>query len=127
MRCKIKNLTPFHHHLHPQEGITLNFLRMLTKSVDHLRIHRYRYTHYLSKNSCVKDIPWRRERLPTPVFLGFPCGSAGKESACNSGGLVSILGLGRSPGEGKGFPLPYSGVLENSMDYIVHWVTKSRT
>ena len=41
---------------------------MLTKSVDHLRIYRYCYTHYLSKDSCVKKIPWRRERLPTPVF-----------------------------------------------------------
>ena len=39
---------------------------------------------------------------PTPVFLGFPCGSAGKESACNVGDLGSIPGLGRSPGEGKG-------------------------
>ena len=44
-----------------------------------------------------------------------PCGSAGKESACNSGDLRSISGLGRSPGEGKGYPLLYSG-LENSMD-----------
>ena len=47
---------------------------------------------------------------------GFPCGSAGKESACNVGDLDSILGLGRSPGEGKGYPFQYSG-LENSMDY----------
>ena len=45
----------------------------------------------------------RRDRLPTPVFLGFPCGSAGKESTCNVGDLVLIPGLGRSPGEGKGF------------------------
>ena len=40
------------------------------------------------------------------VFLGFPCGSAGKESACNVGDLGSIPGLGRSPGEGKGYPTP---------------------
>ena len=66
--------------------------------------------------------PWRRDRLPTPVFLGFPCGSAGKESACNVGDLGSILRLGRSPGEGKGYPFQYSG-LENSMDCIVHGVT----
>ena len=58
--------------------------------------------------------------------LGFPWGSAGKESACNAGDLDSIPGLGRSPGEGKGYPLQYSG-LENSMDCIVHWVAKSRT
>ena len=47
---------------------------------------------------------WRRDRLPTPVFLDFPCGSAGKESACNVGDLGLIPGLGRSPGEGKGYP-----------------------
>ena len=55
---------------------------------------------------------------PTPVFLGFPSGSAGKESACNVGDLGLIPGLGRSPGEGKGYPLQYSG-LENSIDSIV--------
>ena len=56
---------------------------------------------------------------------GFvPCGSAGKESACNVGDLGSIPGLGRAPGEGKGYPLQYSGV-ENSMDCIVHGVAKS--
>ena len=47
---------------------------------------------------------------------GLPCGSAGKESSCNVGDLGSIPGLGRSPGEGKGYALQYSG-LENSMDY----------
>ena len=60
------------------------------------------------------------------MFLGFPCGSAGKESAYNPGDLGLIPGLGRSPGEGKGYPLQCSG-LENSMDYIVHGVAKSRT
>ena len=58
--------------------------------------------------------------------LGFPCGSAGKESACRVGDLGSIPGLGRSPGEGKGYPLQYPG-LENSMDCIVHGVAKSGT
>ena len=53
--------------------------------------------------------------LPTPVFLGFPCGSADKESACNAGDLRSISGLGIFPGEGKGYPFQYSG-LENSMN-----------
>ena len=61
------------------------------------------------------SIRWRRDKLPTPVFLSFPCGSAGKESACNEGDLGSIPGFGRSPGEGKGYPLQYSG-LESSMD-----------
>ena len=64
--------------------------------------------------------------MPTPVFSDFPCGSAGKEPACNVGDPGSIPGLGRSPGEGKGYPLQYSG-LENSMDYIVYGVAKSRT
>ena len=48
------------------------------------------------------------------------CGSAGKESTCNTGDLGLIPGLGRSPGEGKGDPLQYSG-LENSMDCIVQF------
>ena len=58
--------------------------------------------------------------------MGFPCGSAGKESAYNAGNLGSILGLGRTPGEGKGYPLQYFG-LENSMDCIVPGLAKSRT
>ena len=71
-------------------------------------------------------IPWRKGRVPTPVFLGFLCGSAGKESICNAGDLGPIPGLGRAPGEGKGYPLQYSG-LENSKDCIVHGVPKSWT
>ena len=74
----------------------------------------------------VGTIPWRRKWQPTPVFLGFPGALAGKESACNAGDLDLIPGLGRSPGEGKGYPLQYSG-LENSMDCIVLGVTKSQT
>ena len=58
--------------------------------------------------------------------MGSLFGSAGKESACNAGDLSSIPGLERYPGEGKGYPLQYSG-LENSMDYTVHGVTKSQT
>ena len=54
------------------------------------------------------------------------CGSAGKESACNAWDLGSVSGLGRSPREGKGYPLQYSG-LENSMNSIVHGVAKSQT
>ena len=58
-------------------------------------------------DSLVGKIHWRRDRLPTLVFLGFPCGSAGKESACSVGDLGSIPGLRRSPGEGKGYlPTP---------------------
>ena len=53
-------------------------------------------------DSWVRKIYWRRNRLPTPTFLGFPCGLAGKQSAGNVGDLGSIPGLGRTPGEGKG-------------------------
>ena len=105
-------------------------------------------------DSWVGKFPWRRDRILTPVFLGLPGGSKGKdclqcrrpqfnpwvgkipggghgnslskESACNVGDLGLIPGLGRSPGEKKGYPLQYSG-LKNSMDSIVHGVAKSQT
>ena len=74
--------------------------------------------------------PQRRDRLPTPVFLGFPGGSDGKESTCNVEDLGSIPGLGRSPGEGKA---THSSILawRIPMDRgawwaTVHGVTKSR-
>jgi len=67
-------------------------------------------------NSWVRKIHWRRDRLPTPMFLGFPGGSAGKESTCNARDLGLIPGLERSPGEGKGYPLQCSG-LGNPLDY----------
>ena len=84
-------------------------------------------TRLLPQQPCVSSqdrYDWEREQLI--YYLGFPCGSAGKESACNAGDLGSIAGLGRSPGDGKGYPLQYSG-LEKSMDSIVHVVTKSWT
>ena len=59
-------------------------------------------------------------------ILGFPESSVGKESAHNAGDLGLIPGLGRAPGEGKGYSLQYSG-LENSMDYIVYGVPKRWT
>ena len=55
--------------------------------------------------------------------MGFPCGSAGEDSTYNAGDLGLIPGLGRCPGEGKGYPLQHSD-LENSMDYTVHGVTE---
>ena len=70
--------------------------------------------------------PWRRDRLSTSVFLGFHGGSDSKEFACNMGDLGSVPGLGGSPGEGKTYPLKYSG-LENAIDCIVHGVTKRQT
>ena len=85
-----------------------SLIAQLVKKI-HLKWRRHWF------DSWVRKIPWSRDRLPTPVFLGFPCSSAGKESACNVGDLSLSPGLGRSPGEGKGYPLQYSG-LENSMD-----------
>ena len=58
--------------------------------------------------------------------MGFPDSSVGKGSACDAGDPGSIPGSGRSTGEGIGYPLQYSG-LENSMDCIVHGVTKNQT
>ena len=58
--------------------------------------------------------------------MGFPGSSVGKESSCNAGDPGSIPGSGKSPGEGIGYPLQYSG-LENSMDCIVHGVAKTKT
>ena len=78
---------------------------------------------------CLQHLPDGMGADGFGVFLApqsFPCGSAGEESAYNVGDLGLIPGLGRSPGEGKGYPLQYSG-LENSMDCIVHGVTKSQT
>ena len=66
-------------------------------------------------DSWVRKIPWRRRRLPTSVFLGFPGGLVGKEFACSAGDLGLIPVLGRCPGEGDGYPLQYSG-LENPTD-----------
>ena len=77
-------------------------------------------------NSWIGKIHWIRDRLPIPVFLCFPGGSAGKESACNVGCLGSIPGLGRCPKEGKGYPPQYSG-LENSLDCMIRGVAESQT
>ena len=60
------------------------------------------------------------------MYQGFPDSSVGKESACSVGDPSLIPGSERSTGEGKGYPLQYSG-LENSMDCTVHWATKSQT
>ena len=96
----------------------VSLIAQLVKSLMQCRRPRF--------NSWVGKICWKRDRLPSPVFLGFPCYSAGKESACNMGDLGSIPGLGRSPGEGKGYPLQYSG-LENYIDCIVHGIANSQT
>ena len=77
-----------------------------------------------------QEDPQRKARLLTPVFLGFPGGSDGKESACNVGDLASTSELGISPREENGYSLQYS-LLENSMDRGIwqataHGVAKSQ-
>ena len=94
----------------PRVSLWASLVAQLVKKI-HLQCRRPQF------NSWVRKIRWRRDRLPVQAFLGFPSVSAGKESTCNAGDLGLIPGLGRSPGEGKGYPLQYSG-LENSMDGI---------
>ena len=72
-----------------------------------------------------------KDLIQLPADEGFPGGSDGKESACNMGDPGLIPGLGRSPGEGNGYPLQYS-CLKNSMDTeawkaTIHGITKSQT
>ena len=66
-----------------------------------------------------REDPLEKDRLPIPVFFRFPCDSVGKESSSNVRNPGWIPGLGRSPEEGKGYPLQYSA-LENSMGCIVN-------
>ena len=82
--------------------------------------------HTKGKHICVHESLNIYLHVRTISCVGFPCGSAGKESACNVGDLGSMPGLETAPGEGKGYPLQYSG-LENSTDCIVHGVSKSWT
>ena len=85
---------------HPKQGFPHSSVGK--ESTCNCRRHRF--------NSWVGKICWRRDRLPTLVFLGFSCGSAGKKSTCNVGDLGLIPGLGRCPREGKGYPLQYYGL-----------------
>ena len=89
-----------------------------------VEIHLQYRTHQF--DSWVRKNPWRRDRLPTPVFMGYVVAQLIKNPTCNAGDLGSISRLGRTPGGGKGYPLEYSG-LEKSMDCIVHGVAKSWT
>ena len=73
-----------------------------------------------------QEDPLEKGKATHSSIHGLSLQLSGKESAGNAGDLGSVPGLGRSPGEGKGNPLQYFG-LENSMDWIVHGVTKSRT
>ena len=85
----------------------------------------FKYNKQLVRYFKIIFLLWYIRPRICPV-MGFPCGSAGKESSCNAEDLALIPELGRSPGEGKGYPLQYSG-LENSGDCIIHRVAKSRT
>ena len=107
--------------LQTSENLHLNASAcLLLTGVQYLPMVQFFLFHLLTKHQLkgLKKIKEWKYMLPL-------C-SAGKESACNAGDLGSIPGLGRSPGEGKGYPLQYSG-LENSMDCIVHGVSKSWT
>ena len=83
--------------------------------VNKKRTQLYKSWTTRSRRGTRKDFLWSRFRM------GFPCGTAGREPACNVGDLGLIPGLGRSPGEGKGYPLQYSG------HYTAHGVAESWT
>ena len=110
------------------EWVAFPLTRGSFQSIDQTQVSRILHLQFRKPqfDSWVRKVRWRRDRLPIPVFLGFSCSSTGKESTCNAGDLGLIPGLERSPGEGKCYPLQYSG-LENSMYCIVHGVRKSWT
>ena len=81
----------------------------------------------ISSHTCQSGISSKSTQISMRMWSKEnPCGSAGKEFARNAGDMGLIPGLGRSLGEGKGYPLQYSG-LENSMDCTVHGIAKSQT
>ena len=87
------------------------------------------FSHWPQQNVFQAHMNWEIfniKLVPGINIQGFPCGSAGKETTCSAGDLGLIPGLERSPGEGVGYPLQYSG-LENFMDSIAHRIAKSRT
>ena len=95
MNCSMPGLTVHHQLLE----FTQTHIHEVGDAIQQCRRPRF--------NSWVGKILWRRDRLSTPIFLGFPGGSDSKESACNAGNLGSIPGLGRSPGGGHGNLLQY--------------------
>ena len=87
------------------------------------------YQHSKERKKSYQEMQKKSSDKIQPLFIinwGFPDSSVGKESTCNAGDLDSIPALGRSPGEGKGYPLQYSG-MENSMGCTVHGVSRSWT
>ena len=103
-----------------QRGFVTSKL-VLTRAILQAIVYTVLYRAYLSYIGHILYYAHTRA-----ILQGFPHGSANKKSACNVEDLGLIPGLGRSPREGKGHPLQYSG-LENSMDYTVHGVAKSQT
>ena len=99
---------------------SLSAIRVVTLA--YLRLLIYLWAILISAFASSSPAFW----MMYSVYRAFPCGSASKESAYSAGNLGSIPGLRRSHGEGKGYPFQYSG-LENSMNCIVHGVTKSQT
>ena len=102
-----------------------DFALMILKQKTELEDWKFLFLkHWCSR----KMFTWTpKEKRPLGIIRPYsPKSSVGKEPTCNAGDLGSIPGLRRSPGEGKGYPLQYSG-LENSMDCMVHRVTKSWT
>ena len=96
-----------------------NFPQMNAKqTILHWQNMPRQHDNYLHLSLIGSQIPSPWICLHLKMEMDFPCGSVIKESACDAGDLGSIPGLGRAPGEGKGYPLQYSG-LRNSMDYIV--------
>ena len=92
-----------------------------------INIQNLNWPVFKNSYSLRKELNWEFSLCSgSALAVGFPCGSAGKESTCNVGDLSSISGLGRSPGEGKGYPLQYSG-LESSMGCIFPRVAESQT
>ena len=125
----------------PRWGDLLTVSYILGIKVSILRDHSPQDTDSLHYHCCIPPTivkllcnvtqrPSRFAALDGLYYLiecrNFPCGSDSKESTCNAGDLGSIAGLGRSPGEGNGYPFQYSG-LDNFMDYIIHRITKSWT
>ena len=90
-----------HTHTHTKTRVSL--VAQLVKNIC-LQCRRPQFNCWVGK------IPWRMDRLPTLVFLGFPGASDSKESTCNARDLCQILGLRRSPGGGHGNPLQYSSL-----------------
>ena len=137
----------FFHLLYLKQNCTLSSVILATGSRENIR---FKEAASLKEKITFQQLQWQKQGQqktdylispPWPVVpcleswlfsldwfisLSLPCGSAGKESTRIAGDLGSIPRLGRSPGEGKGYPLQYSG-LENSMDSIVCGVTKSQT